>query len=116
MVSFFSDEEETTRTPKADALFNPRENPRAFVIRPLETWPRKASAKKPKGVSSPAQTNGEYTESGNGRPTDNGNGNHSKNGFFKEQPSPVKITQKSNGLHEDQSTSKSDSYISLTGH
>nr|GFA86861.1 nuclear pore complex protein NUP98A [Tanacetum cinerariifolium] len=46
----------------------------------------------------------------------NGNGNHSENGFFKEQPSPIKITQKSNGLHEDQSTSKSDSYIFLTGH
>nr|GFA25600.1 nuclear pore complex protein NUP98A isoform X3 [Tanacetum cinerariifolium] len=85
MVSFFSDEEETTRTPKADALFNPRENPRALVIRHLETWPRKASAKKPKG---------EYTESAstshqNGRPTDNGIGNHSENGFFKEQPSPA---------------------------
>nr|GEW39870.1 nuclear pore complex protein NUP98A-like [Tanacetum cinerariifolium] len=81
----------------------------------------KASAKKPKGVSSTAQTYGEYTESAstshqNGRPTDNGNGNHSENGFFKEQPSPVKITQKSNGLYEDQSTLKLDSYISLTGH
>ena len=43
-------------------------------------------------------------------------GNHSENGFFKEQSSPVKITQKTNGLHEDQSTPKSDSYISLTGH
>nr|GEW39871.1 nuclear pore complex protein NUP98A [Tanacetum cinerariifolium] len=112
MVLFFSDEEETTRTPKADALFIPREYPRALVIRPLETWPRKASAKKPKG---------EYTQSAstshqNGRPTDNGNGNHSENSFFKEQPSPVKITQKSNGLHDDQSTSKSDSYISQTGH
>nr|GEV59711.1 nuclear pore complex protein NUP98A-like [Tanacetum cinerariifolium] len=121
MVSFFSDEEETTRTPKAYALFIPMENPRALVIHPLETWPRKASVKKPKGVSSPAQTNGKYTQYAstshqNGCPTDNGNGNHSENGFFKEQPSPVKITQKSNGLHEDQSTSKSDSYISLTGH
>ncbi|PWA75995.1 nucleoporin autopeptidase [Artemisia annua] len=59
-VSFFSDEEETMSTPKADALFIPRENPRALVIRPLETWPGKASAEKPKGVSSPAQTNGKY--------------------------------------------------------
>nr|GEX65385.1 hypothetical protein [Tanacetum cinerariifolium] len=116
---FFSDEEETMRTPKADALFIPMENPRALVIRPLETWPRKASAKKPKGVSSPAQTNCEYTQSAstshqNGRPTNNGNGNHSENSFFKEQPSPVKITQKSNGLHDDQSTSKSNTVEKYT--
>ncbi|GJS65543.1 nuclear pore complex protein NUP98A-like protein [Tanacetum coccineum] len=61
-VSFFSDEEETTSRPKADALFIPRENLSALVIRPLETWPGNASAEKPKGVSSPAQTNGEYTK------------------------------------------------------
>ncbi|GJU46350.1 retrovirus-related pol polyprotein from transposon TNT 1-94 [Tanacetum coccineum] len=78
MVSFFSDEEETTSRPKADALFIPRENLSALVIRPLETWPGNASAEKPKGVSSPAQTNGEYTEFAstshqNGRHTDNGN-------------------------------------------
>ncbi|GKE14296.1 retrotransposon protein, putative, ty1-copia subclass [Tanacetum coccineum] len=78
-VSFFSDEEETTSRPKADALFIPRENLSALVIRPLETWPGNASAEKPKGVSSPAQTNGEYTEFAstshqNGRHTDNGNG------------------------------------------
>ncbi|GJX31429.1 nuclear pore complex protein NUP98A-like protein [Tanacetum coccineum] len=59
-VSFFSDEEETTSRPKADALFIPRENLSALVIRPLETWPGNASAEKPKGVSSPAQTNGKY--------------------------------------------------------
>ncbi|GJV55695.1 hypothetical protein Tco_1456700 [Tanacetum coccineum] len=38
LVSFFSDEEETTSRPKADALFIPRENLSALVIRPLETW------------------------------------------------------------------------------
>ena len=45
-VSFFSDDEETTSTPKADALFIPRENPRALVIRPLKQWPGKSSAEK----------------------------------------------------------------------
>ncbi|KAI3828731.1 hypothetical protein L1987_02840 [Smallanthus sonchifolius] len=119
-VSFFSDEEETTSTPKADALFIPRENPRALVIRPVEQWPGKASAEKPKEkyAYSPAQVNGRYTEFAstthqNGRSTNNGNRNHSENGIFKEQTTPVKITQKTNGVHEDP---KSDSYISLTGH
>ncbi|KAK9059382.1 hypothetical protein SSX86_022002 [Deinandra increscens subsp. villosa] len=153
-VSFFSDEEETTSTPKADALFIPRENPRALVIRPVEQWPGKASAEKPKekDASSPLQANGKislllfnlgkyyksgqytefaYTTHQNGRSTDNGNtlmpvplivnckfyaGNHSENGIFKEHTTSVKITQKTNGAHDDQSTPKSDSYITLTGH
>ncbi|GJT68606.1 integrase, catalytic region, zinc finger, CCHC-type containing protein [Tanacetum coccineum] len=73
------DEEETMSRPKADALFIPRENVSALVIRPLETWPGNVSTEKPKGVSSPPQTNGEYTEFAssshqNGRHTDNGNG------------------------------------------
>ncbi|GJX94470.1 hypothetical protein Tco_0349056 [Tanacetum coccineum] len=51
----------------------------AMSIRPLETWLGNASAEKPKVFSSPAQTNGEYTESAstshqNGHHTDNGNG------------------------------------------
>ncbi|KAF5774645.1 putative peptidase S59, nucleoporin, nucleoporin peptidase S59 [Helianthus annuus] len=119
-VSFFNDDEETTSTPKADALFIPRENPRALVIRPMEQWPAKASAEKPKekNPSSPAQANGQYTEFAstahqNGHSTDDGNRNHSENGVSKEQATPVRITQKTNGLHEDP---KSDSYITLTGH
>ncbi|GJV85878.1 hypothetical protein Tco_1525776 [Tanacetum coccineum] len=57
-VSFFNDEEETTSRPKANTLFIPTENLSALVIHPLEAWPRNASAEKPKGVSSPTQTNG----------------------------------------------------------
>nr|KAJ0226528.1 hypothetical protein LSAT_V11C100040780 [Lactuca sativa] len=77
-VSFFSDDEETTSTPKADALFIPRGNPRALVIRPLKQWPGKSSAEKLKNASSPAQTNGDYTGFAsspplNGRSTENGN-------------------------------------------
>lgn len=45
-VPFFSDDEETPSTPKADALFIPRENPRALVIRPTEQFPLGASAAK----------------------------------------------------------------------
>jgi len=46
-VPFFSDDEETpSSTPKADALFIPRENPRSLVIRPIEQWPMRASVEK----------------------------------------------------------------------
>ncbi|XP_021301889.1 nuclear pore complex protein NUP98A-like isoform X2 [Sorghum bicolor] len=37
-VPFFADDEESP-TPKADAFFIPRENPRNLVIRPIEQWP-----------------------------------------------------------------------------
>lgn len=45
-VPFFTDDEETPSTPKADAVFIPRENPRALVIRPIENWPSRTSAEK----------------------------------------------------------------------
>lgn len=45
-VPFFVDDEETPSTPKADALFIPRENPRSLVIRPTEHFPLGASAAK----------------------------------------------------------------------
>ncbi|XP_071741717.1 nuclear pore complex protein NUP98A-like [Rutidosis leptorrhynchoides] len=117
-VSFFSDEEDTTSTPKADALFFPRENPRSLVIRPMEQSPRKASVEKLKSVSSPAQVNGEHTEFAstshqNGHSAENGNGNHTENVIQKEHTTPIKSTQKTNGIHDDP---KSDSYITLTGH
>lgn len=41
-VPFFSDDEDTPTTPKADALYVPRENPRALVIAPMEQWPTRA--------------------------------------------------------------------------
>lgn len=44
-VPFFSDDEDTPTTPKADALFIPRENPRALIICPVEQWPGRASEK-----------------------------------------------------------------------
>lgn len=45
-VPFFNADEETPNTPKADAVFIPRENPRALIIRPTESWPSRASAEK----------------------------------------------------------------------
>jgi nuclear pore complex protein Nup98-Nup96 len=61
-VPFFSDEEETPSTPKADALFIPRENPRALVIRPMDQWPSRESAEKasPLNASAPVPENGKF--------------------------------------------------------
>ncbi|CAN6280371.1 unnamed protein product [Urochloa humidicola] len=40
-VPFFADEE-SPATPKADAFFIPRENPRNLIIRPIEQWPSRS--------------------------------------------------------------------------
>ncbi|KAJ0963340.1 hypothetical protein J5N97_028462 [Dioscorea zingiberensis] len=45
-VPFIMDDEETPSTPKANALFIPRENPRALVIRPIELWPARTIAER----------------------------------------------------------------------
>lgn len=45
-VPFYADEEEAPSTPKADAFFIPRENPRALIIRPIEQWPLRNGAEK----------------------------------------------------------------------
>ena len=37
-VPFFADDEESPATPKADAFFMPRENPRSLIIRPTDEW------------------------------------------------------------------------------
>ncbi|WZZ57073.1 nuclear pore complex protein NUP98A [Brassica napus] len=48
-VPFFADDEEnSSSTPKADALFIPRENPRALVIRPVQQWSSRVKSTIPK--------------------------------------------------------------------
>lgn len=42
-MAFFSDDEKTPSTPKADAVFIPRENPRSLIIRPMDHRPSKAN-------------------------------------------------------------------------
>ncbi|XP_068663320.1 nuclear pore complex protein NUP98A-like [Aristolochia californica] len=124
-IPFFSDEEEAPSTPKADALFIPRENPRALVIRPMEPWASRASAEKSvlKDVSTPIHENGKSSGDAspsavNGIFSDDG---HDKivveNGFDgQHNTSPARPKQKANGvLHEDHGQ-KGESYISLSGH
>ncbi|XVF51159.1 hypothetical protein PTKIN_Ptkin04bG0161900 [Pterospermum kingtungense] len=102
-VPFFSDDEETPSTPKADAVFIPRENPRALVIRPMENWPSRASAEKAsplKDASTPVHENE----------------NPAENGLVKERIHPVRGNQKANGVHDDHSVQKEDSYMTISGH
>ncbi|KAM0885559.1 hypothetical protein ACQ4PT_030277 [Festuca glaucescens] len=42
-VPFFADDEESSVTPKADAFFIPRENPRSLIIRPTDQWPSRSA-------------------------------------------------------------------------
>uniref|UniRef100_A0A6N2K8B6 Nucleoporin autopeptidase n=1 Tax=Salix viminalis TaxID=40686 RepID=A0A6N2K8B6_SALVM len=122
-VPFFSDEEETPSTPKADALFIPRENPRALVIRPMDQWPSRASAEKasPVNASAPVHENGKKSESdhanlSNGSTAGDKNKNLAENGVIKEQAPHVKVNQKPDGVHEDRSAQKEESYMTLSGH
>ncbi|KAL3499136.1 hypothetical protein ACH5RR_038229 [Cinchona calisaya] len=123
-VPFFSDDEETRSTPKADALFIPRENPRALVIRPVEQrqpWISVEKSTPSKYMSTTVSENGKTPEVGSTPPM-NGFSSEDKekeaveNGF-KEQFHPVKQIQKTNGISDEHSMQKGDSYsITLTGH
>ncbi|XP_068659406.1 nuclear pore complex protein NUP98A-like isoform X2 [Aristolochia californica] len=124
-ISFFSDEEEAPSTPKADALFIPRENPRALVIRPMEQWPSRASAEKPvfKDVSTPVHENGKSSGDASASAVNGsfGHDHHDKNvaenGFDgQHNTSPARPKQKANGVLYEDHGQKGDSYITLSGH
>ncbi|KAK8283999.1 hypothetical protein V6Z12_D08G130700 [Gossypium hirsutum] len=99
-VPFFNDDEETPSTPKADAVFIPRENPRALVIRPTENWPSRASVEKVSPLKDASTLVHE-------------NENPAENGLVKEQ---IHHNQKANGVHDDHSVQKEDSFRTLSGH
>ncbi|KAJ8544987.1 hypothetical protein K7X08_017570 [Anisodus acutangulus] len=119
-VPFFSDDEETPSTPKADALFVPRENPRALVIRPLDQWPSRGGLEKvspSKHTSSAAHENGKIAEvvcpPVNETSAKDKDKDLVENGLDKEGLHSAKLNQKPNGLHEGQ---HEGSPIALTGH
>lgn len=122
-VPFFSDDEETPSTPKADALFVPRENPRALVIRPLDQWPSRGGLEKvspSKHTSSPVHENGKIAEvvcaPANETSAKDKNKDLVENGLDKEGLHTAKLNQKPNGLHEGHHLRKGGSSITLTGH
>ncbi|PIA38974.1 hypothetical protein AQUCO_02700272v1 [Aquilegia coerulea] len=102
-VPFYYDDEEAPSTPKADALFIPRENPRALVVCSSEKWPSRASVEKPSPVK-------------NTHDSVHGNDGLAENGSDKEHIQFAKSNQRANGVQENHSNQKVDSYISLTGH
>lgn len=118
-VPFFSDDEETASTPKADALFLPRENPRSLVIRPAEQWPSKSSAEKafPFKDASPIHENGKISEDAvpafGGFNSEDKDKDTGEDGHVQEKANLGKVNQKPNGVHEDH---KGDSYRTLSGH
>ncbi|XP_015866887.3 nuclear pore complex protein NUP98A isoform X1 [Ziziphus jujuba] len=121
-VPFFSDDEETASTPKADALFLPRDNPRALVICPTEPWPSKSTFEKASPIndtSTPIKENGNSFEAcppSGGSNSEDKNRNSHEDGHFEERPHVVEVNQKPNGVHDDHSTQKGDSYMTLSGH
>ncbi|XP_060192828.1 nuclear pore complex protein NUP98A isoform X1 [Lycium barbarum] len=122
-VPFFSDDEETPSTPKADALFVPRENPRALVIRPLDQWPSRGGLEKvtpSKHTSSPAHEDGKIAEVFCAPVNETSAKDKGKdlveNGLDKEGLHNAKLNQKPNGVHEGQHLQKGGSSITLNGH
>ncbi|KAG9460019.1 hypothetical protein H6P81_004527 [Aristolochia fimbriata] len=124
-IPFFSDEEETPSTPKADAFFIPRENPRALVIRPMEQWPSRASAEKSalKDASTPIHENGKSSGDASASAMkgsfgqDHNDKTVSENGFDgQHNASPARLKHKANGVVHDDHDQKTDSYITLSGH
>ncbi|XP_010319418.2 nuclear pore complex protein NUP98A isoform X2 [Solanum lycopersicum] len=122
-VPFFSDDDETPSTPKADALFVPRENPRALVIRPVDQWPSRGGVEKvspSKHMSIPAHENGKTAEvvcAPVNEASAKDKNNPVENGLDKEGLDSTKLNQKPNGLHEGQHLRKGGgSSITLTGH
>ncbi|CAL0299969.1 unnamed protein product [Lupinus luteus] len=122
-VAFFSDDEDTPTTPKADALFIPRENPRALIIAPMEQWPARASSEKPssfKDRHTPVNENGTTskgaTAPADGISPDNKERTTTVNGTVKEQVQPTTTKQIPNGNNGDYSPQKMDTYKTLSGH
>ncbi|KAH1103503.1 hypothetical protein AAZX31_13G246800 [Glycine max] len=123
-VAFFSDDEDTPTTPKADALFIPRENPRALIICPMEQWPGKVSEKPStfKDRSIPVNENGNISKDASVTPDRTTSQDKDKeksaveNGVVKEQAQPITTKPTSNGSNEDHSLQKADVYKTLSGH
>ncbi|KAJ8768322.1 hypothetical protein K2173_021475 [Erythroxylum novogranatense] len=121
-VPFFS-EEETPSTPKADALFIPRENPRALVIHPTDQLPLRASADKMslrKDASSQLLENGNSTKPVDASPSGGSSaGGEKKNfvedGMAKGRGHHARLNQKPNGVQEDNSIQREDSYVAISG-
>lgn len=118
-VPFYTDDDETPSTPKADALFVPRENPRALVIRPLEQWPPRTYSERlsPSKDTTPHYENvkasGEVSTSLNGSKASNKDKEPVENG--KHHLDTVNLNQKPSGMENDFTQKGRDSNPGVTG-
>jgi len=136
-VSFFSDSEEAPSTPKADAMFIPRENPRALFIQQPDQSPASAACKPTanmKEMAIPINDNGTTADDKSGassfekaylqEPEDNvddwscgGEDTTLQNNPLSSKPvdANVKFTSRQNGVHEEHNH-RGNGYISISGH
>uniref|UniRef100_A0A0D9XX78 Nucleoporin autopeptidase n=1 Tax=Leersia perrieri TaxID=77586 RepID=A0A0D9XX78_9ORYZ len=101
-VPFFADDEESPATPKADAFFIPRENPRNLIIRPIDQWPSRATVDRkpiPKNSADADKQKGALAETV----------------FNKNVISPTKPTSIENGIHRDDHASNESETMTMDG-
>ncbi|KAL8162157.1 hypothetical protein V2J09_013646 [Rumex salicifolius] len=119
-----NEDENMSSTPKADAVFIPRENPRALIIQQKDRLPTKVDSDRSfalNGINYSRHENGKMAhEESNHMPNGSKAAYKEKTAadgeMSKEQNHPNKASQYSNGIHADHQNRKGDSYISLTGH
>ncbi|CAE5957094.1 unnamed protein product [Arabidopsis arenosa] len=118
-VPFFTDDEESSSTPKADALFIPRENPRALVIRPVQQWSSRDKSILPKEQrpTAPVHDNGKSPDMATDAANHDKNGNGELGGTGERIHTSVNANQKPNGTtRSDQASDKDRPYKTLSGH
>uniref|UniRef100_A0A1J3FUW3 Nucleoporin autopeptidase n=1 Tax=Noccaea caerulescens TaxID=107243 RepID=A0A1J3FUW3_NOCCA len=121
-VPFFTDdEEETSSTPKADALFIPRENPRALVIRPVQQWSSRDKSTLPKDrPTAPLHDKGKSPDIASDDAANHDKNENGELGSTGERThQPVNANQKSNGngtTRTDNGGEKDRPYRTLGGH
>ncbi|KAH9621674.1 hypothetical protein KSS87_006079 [Heliosperma pusillum] len=115
-VAFFSEDDEAPSTPKADALFIPRENPRALTIRPpIDHWQKPSIKEASVLVLENGKSSLDNQHPLNGSVSEENKSVTNGNGSIKHQSNSVKISQKSTGRSEDTTNQQGDSYITHLG-
>ncbi|KAE8816547.1 Nuclear pore complex protein Nup98 [Hordeum vulgare] len=94
-VPFFADDEESPVTPKADAFFIPRENPRSLIIRPTDQWPSRSTVGQ-QSIPRDSTDNGKHKDAFFGR-------EHNKAAM-----TPTRSGTVDNGIHIDNHRASSE--------
>uniref|UniRef100_A0A0D3HRT8 Nucleoporin autopeptidase n=1 Tax=Oryza barthii TaxID=65489 RepID=A0A0D3HRT8_9ORYZ len=101
-VPFFADDEESPATPKADAFFIPRENPRNLVIRPIDQWPSRGTMDRQQIPKNSADI-------------DEHEGSLAEREFNKTAISPTRSTSIENGIQRDDRASNEPDTVTRHG-